>query len=93
MAIHTRPRRKPRNNPAALLDERDGARLRARFAAVGGRYAQLTGVEHAGFSDAGDNATVRKLVTEFFADTLLGEGASQAPVPGVTWNRVSGPAG
>ena len=81
------------DNPAAVLDERDGARLRARFAAVGGRYAQLAGVEHAGFSDAGNNATVRKLVTDFFANTLLGEGTSPAPVQGVTWTRVSGPAG
>ncbi len=82
----------PADNPAAAMDERDGARLRARFATVGGSYVQLPGVDHTGFSDAGNNATVRSLVIGFFAHTLLA-GPPQPEPPGVIWHRVPGPAG
>ena len=85
-------RPQPAENPAAVMDERDAARLRARFAAVGGTYAQLPGVEHAGFSDAGDNATVRTLVTAFFTHALLGGPLPAPSQPGVIWRRFPGPA-
>ncbi len=84
---------KPARDPAAVLDERDGARLRARFAAVGGTYAQLAGLEHAGFSDVGNNETVRKLARDFFASTLLGDTTTASKLPGVTWHRVNPPGG
>jgi dienelactone hydrolase len=84
---------KPANNPGAILDERDGARLRARFAAVGGTYAQLAGLEHSGFSDVGNNATVHRLVRDFFASTLLGKPTKSDALPGVIWQRVKPPAG
>ncbi len=82
---------KPANNPASVLDERDGARLRARFAAVGGTYAQLAGLEHTGFSDAGNNPTVHRLVRDFFNHTLLGQPDTSDLVPGVVWSRVNPP--
>ena len=81
----------PADTPAAAMDERDAARLRARFAAVGGTYAQLPGLAHAGFSDVGDNAVVRSVVTGFFAHALLGS-ATAAPPEGVIWRRFPGPA-
>ena len=82
----------PADDPAAMLDELDAARLRARFAKMGGQYAQLPGLEHAGFSDAGDSATVRTLVTAFFAHALLGIPEPAQPAPGVIWHRFPGPA-
>ncbi len=81
----------PARDPAAIMDERDAARLRARLAAVGGTYVQLPGVEHAGFSDAGDNAAVQGLVTAFFVHALLG-GPPPTPPPGVTWHHFPRPA-
>ena len=79
------------NSPAAMMDERDSARLRARFATVGGTYAQLPGVDHAGFSDAGDNAAVRDLVAGFFAHALRGGPPFTTPA-GVIARRFPGPA-
>lgn len=78
-------------DPAAILDERDAARLRARFAAVGGRYAQLAGLAHAGFSDAEDSAAVHDPVTGSFSQTPLGHSAVTPP-EGVVWHRFPGPA-
>ncbi len=78
--------------PAAEMDERDAARLRARFATVGGSYAELPGMAHEGFSDAGDSATVRVLVTAFFGHALLGHPATLQPPAGVIWRQFPGPA-
>ena len=81
----------PAHGPAASLDERDAARLRARFATVGGTYAQLPGLAHEGFSDAGDSLVVQALVTGFFAHALLGRPQVAAP-PGVIMRHFPGPA-
>ncbi|WP_158742603.1 dienelactone hydrolase family protein [Acidisphaera sp. L21] len=83
----------PAHDPAGELDRRDGARLRARFAAVGGSYAQLDGLQHTGFSDAGNNPAVGALVEAFFAHALMGAPEPAESPAGVTWHRVAGPAG
>ncbi len=82
-------------NPADELDAHDGARLRARFAAVGGIYAQIAGLQHTSFSDArGGNQTVRDLVLAFFTQTLLHQSqailASDHPAPDVMLHRFNG---
>jgi dienelactone hydrolase len=85
----------PATNPADELDAHDGARLRARFAAVGGIYAQIAGLQHTSFSDArGGNQTVRDLVLAFFTQTLLHQSqailASDHPAPDVMLHRFNG---
>ena len=80
------------SRPAAVLDERDAARLRARMASTGGLYAEVAGLQHGNFTDAGGgSATVRALVLAFFEETLLHRPnallASSHPLPGVTLTR------
>ena len=82
--------------PAAVLDEQDAARLRARMATTGGIYAQIAGLQHGDFTDAGGgNATVRALVEAFFSETLLHRPsallASDHPLAGVTLTRFPRP--
>ncbi len=85
----------PARTPAATLDERDAARLRARFASAGGLYAQLDGRSHDDFGRA--DPVVRALVLAFFDSTLRGRPApllaTEHPLPGVTLRRFPRPAG
>ncbi len=85
----------PARDPASILDERDAARLRARFARTGGIYAHLAGRKHDDFT--GNDNAVRVLVQAFFTKTLLGQPAplldQHLPLPGVTLRRFPGPAG
>ena len=83
--------------PDAMLDQWDATHLRARMALVGGFYAQVDGLRHGDFTDAGGgNAAVRALVQAFFGETLLHQPspllASQHPLAGVTLTHWSPPA-
>ena len=79
-------------SPAGQLDAEDGARLRARMAAVGGLYAEILGLRHEDFTDRhGDNEAVASLARAFFSRTLLGRPEPMLdlahPLPGVTLNH------
>ncbi len=83
------------SQPAAVLDEWDAGRLRARMASAGGLYAQVAGLQHGDFTDAGGGSvTVQALVKAFFEQTLLHRPrallASSHPLPGVTLTRFPG---